>query len=212
MRTTVFSLLLCFLPIVGQAQVYDIEGTATVHHTGTINSPVGAGTYFAKQGGWGTKISFRSFATDKTETTKFEMNRESGIVVLLPGSAGSEYSMGETMKPMLKGKSVGTKTKQRELTLGITRSITDLTFYLEGGATLTRNYQSAAVSGETLFRKHPEGYRRVHPTAEVGAAVRLFEHVSVQMGYNYTKGKLPVNHEIVFGIGYTDFPNSWELF
>ena len=211
MKTTVLSFLLCLLPIVGQAQVYDIEGTATVHYTGTAESPVGAGTYFTKQGGWGTKISFRSFATDNTETTRFEMNRESGIVVIPPGLEGNGQ-LPSDLKKVSNVQSVGTKTKQRELALGITRSITDLTFYLEGGATLTRNYQSAAVSGETLFRKHPKGYRRVHPTAEVGAAVRLFEHVSVQAGYNYTNGKLPVNHEIVFGIGYTDFPNSWELF
>jgi hypothetical protein len=209
MKTAVFSFLFCLLPVAGQAQVYDIEGTATVHYTGTIESSVGAGTYFTKQGGWGTKISFRSFATDNTETTGFEMNRESGIVVIPPGLEGN---VPPDLKKTSNVQSVGTKTKQRELTLGITRSITDLTFYLEGGATLTRNYQSAAVSGETLFRKHPEGYRMLHPTAEVGAAVWLFEHVSVQAGYNYTTGELPVNHEIVFGIGYTDFPNSWELF
>lgn len=209
MKTAVLSFLLCLLPVAGQAQVYDIEGTATVHYTGTTESPVGAGTYFTKQSGWGTKISFRSFATDNTETTKFEMNRKSGIVVIPPGLEGG---VPPDLKKTSNVQSVGTKTKQRELTLGITRSITDLTFYLEGGATLTRNYQSAAVSGETLFRKHPEGYRRLHPTAEVGAAVRLFEHVSVQAGYNYTTDELPANHEIVFGIGYTDFPNSWELF
>jgi len=211
MKKAVLSFLLCLLPVAGQAQVYDIEGTATVHYTGTTESPVGAGTYFTKQGGWGTKISFRSFATDNTETTKFEMNRESGIVVVPPGLEG-----GGQLPPDLKKtsnvQSIGTKTKQRELTLGITRSITDLTFYLEGGATLTRNYQSAVVGSETLFKKHPKGYRRLHPTAEIGAAVRLFEHVSVQTGYNYTTGELPVNHEVVFGIGYTDFPNSWELF
>lgn len=207
-RIALLSLLLCFLPTVGQAQIYDIEGTATVHYTGTISSPVGVGTYFTNQNGWGTKASFRTFAIDDTKLAKIE--RRSGIVVMLPGREGSEDF--RRMKLPLSEEKTTTRVKQRELTVGLTRTLTNFTFYLEGGASLTRNYQGIQEDGKTLWIKHPDGFRRLHPTVEVGTALRLFEHVSVQAGYNYTSGKLLTNHEVTFGVGYTDFPSDWELF
>lgn len=202
-RIVLLSLLLSLLPSVAQAQVYDIEGTATVHYTGTINSPVGVGTYFTKQNGWGTKISFRTFATDDTEL--IEIERRSGIVVMPPGRESLEK-----MKPPLSERDVTTRVKQRELTIGLTRTLTNFTFYAEGGVSLIRSYQGFRVDDGTLWRKHPDGFRRLHPTFEVGAALKLFEHVSIQVGYNYTNGEL--SHEATFGVGYTDFPSDWGLF
>jgi len=37
------------------------------------------------------------------------------------------------------------------------------------------------------------------------AAVRLQDHVSVQLGYNFVAGNFPKNHNLQFGIGFTNF-------
>lgn len=218
MKKFAFFLLLLF-PAVASGQASDTikfsvtvnERVATVHYSGTPASPIGVGTYSTKKEGWGPKFAIRSFVNDGVTTGTVQIqNQTSGIRVILPGrsSISVEQQSGESPvdEAFKRGVVTGSRSYQRSLTGGATRTFGHgLSVFAEAGATLSRNYQKASVEGTTLWRKHPKGYRTIHPNIGLGAAVRFQDHVSVQLGYNFVAGKLPKSHNLQFGIGFTNF-------
>lgn len=217
MKKFAFLLLLLF-PAVASGQASDTikfsvtvnERVATVHYSGTPASPVGIGAYSTKKTGWGPKFAIRSFVDDGVTTGTVQIqNQTSGIRVILPGRyspLAQITSQDPIDKAFKKGTVIGSKSYQRSITGGAVRTFKNgVSVFVEVGGTLSRNYQKASVEGKTLFRKHPKGYRTIHPNIGLGAAVRFQDHVSAQLGYNFIAGKLPKSHNLQFGIGFTNF-------
>ena len=191
-------------------QVTFNEREATVHYSGTLNAPLGIGSYSTRNGMWGPKVAIRSFYKDNVTISRIGLQRqESGIRVVLPGSdpiavipVDAEFSRGFN-------EVTDSRSYKRDFTVGATRTLdgeyAGLSFFLESGVTVSRNYQAGRVGGVKLWRKHPKGHHTWHPNVGLGVLLKLHEHVSVQAGYNYTHGEIPSSHDVQFGIGFTDF-------
>lgn len=187
------------------------EREATVHYSGTQHAPIGIGSYSTKNGGWGPKFAIRSFYGDDVTTGRFTLQRqESGIRVILPGRESVAIGPASGGEQVFNKNTIsGSRSYKRDLTVGATRTLdgryAGLSFFLESGVTVSRNYQAARVGGVRVWRKHPGGYHTWHPNIGLGTLLKLSEHVSVQVGYNYTHGDVPPSHDVQFGIGFTDF-------
>lgn len=186
------------------------EREATVHYSGTQHAPIGIGSYSTKNGDWGPKVAIRSFYKDNVTTGQFVLqSQNSEVRVILPRGISVGLTGSSLDEAFREGTITDSRSYKRDFTVGATRTLNGkyagLSFFLESGVTVSRNYQAARVDGVKLWREHPAGYHTWHPNVGAGVLLKLSEHVSVQGGYNYTHGEIPPSHDVQFGIGFTDF-------
>jgi len=175
----------------------------TVHYNGSQDSPIGIGYFNTKKGEYGIKLGFRSFINDDVVTGDFSLQQnQSGVeVIFLPGSSvnASPAAVTENVS------GTDDQSLKRVFTFGLTRGFDEFSIFLESGFTRSRNYQAFETDVGTAYREHPEGFKTTHLNVGGGIIVNQINPFSLILGYNFTKGALPDNHEFQFGFGYT-FP------